>query len=358
MPFCDYDGTPHAYTRTDCGKAARQQVAGIQKEAAMGTNGGATIILRVGLDATYLARLQQEFPDVHFPLALDHDALMAALPTADAIVGGGSLTPEMLERAPNVRWVAATSAGVEGLLPALKEREGITLTNFSGVAAPNIAEHVLMLMFAFARGARVLVRQQEQHQWITDDVLLPTFELGGQTLGIVGMGAIGEELARKAHGIGMRVLGIQRHPAAKPKYLAELLASDDLPQVLTECDHLALCLPLTPATKYTIDRDELAHMKRTAYLYNIGRGALVNQDALIVALRGGVIAGAGLDVTTPEPLPPDSPLWEMPNVFVTGHTAASSPHYWERGIELLVDNIRRFLAGDELRDTVDTGAGY
>lgn len=324
----------------------------------MAKNNDTTIILRIGLEAVYLARLQQEFPDVRFPLALDHDALMAALPTANAIVGGGSLTPEMLAAAPNLRWVAATSAGVEGLLPALEDQDGIILTNFSGVAASTIAEHVLMLMFAFARGVRILVRQQEQHQWITDDVSLPTFELGGQTLGIVGMGAIGEELARKAHGIGMRVLGIQRHPSAKPRYLADLLPAEALPQVLAECDHLALCLPLTPATKYTIDRDELAHMKRSAYLYNIGRGALVNQDALIVALRGNVIAGAGLDVTTPEPLLPDSPLWEMPNVLVTGHTAARTPHYWERGIELLVDNIRRFLAGDELRDTVDTRAGY
>lgn len=324
----------------------------------MGASKRATIILRIGLDAAHLARLQQEFPEVSFPLALDDDSLRAALPTADAIVGGSRLTAELLAQAPTLRWVAATSAGVEGLLPALQEREAITLTNFSGVAAPNIAEHVLMLMFAFARGVRILMRQQEQHQWITDDAPLPTFELGGQTLGVVGMGAIGEELAQKAHGIGMRVLGIQRHPTAKPRYLAALLPADDLPRVLAECDHLALCLPLTPATKYTIDSDELAQMKRTAYLYNIGRGALVNQDALISALRGNVIAGAGLDVTTPEPLPADSPLWEMPNVLVTGHTAARTPDYWERGIALLVDNIRRFLAGEELRDAVDTRAGY
>lgn len=317
-----------------------------------------TMALRVGLDATYLERLQREFPEVDFPLALDDEALMQVLPQADALIGGASLTPEMREAAPKLRWVAATSAGVEKLLPTLKGQERIVLTNFSGIAAPNIAEHVLMMMFAFARGLRTLLYQQEQHHWIEDESVLNAFELGGQTLGVVGMGEIGEALAEKAHGIGMRVLGIQRHTAKKPPYVTALMPPDELPRLLAQADHVALCLPLTAATKYTIDHDELAHMKRTAHLYNIGRGGLVNQDALIVALRGGAIAGAGLDVTTPEPLSPDSPLWEMPNVLITGHTAAATPHYWERGIELLVDNIRRFQAGEALRDIVDTGVGY
>ncbi len=323
----------------------------------MATKGTTTIIMQQAIEADYLARLQHEFPETRFLLCLDDASLTSAIPDADALVGT-AITPALLDAAPKLRWIACTSAGVEKLLPTLRGRDGITLTNFSGVAAPNIAEHVLMMMFSFARGMRVLARQQEQHQWIPDDLPLPTFELGGQTLGIVGMGEIGDALARKAHGIGMRVLGVQRHPEKKPAYLAELLAADELPQVLAESDHLALCLPLTPATKYTIDTEELAQMKRGAYLYNIGRGQLVNQDALIVALRGASIAGAGLDVTTPEPLPPDSPLWEMTNVFVTGHTAARTPHYWERGIEVLVDNVRRFVAGDDLRDVVDTSAGY
>ena len=318
----------------------------------------AKLVVRVPLAAGYLERLQQEFPDADFPLCVTPDALDAEIGDADALIGAASLAPTLLERAPKLRWIAATSAGVENLpVPVLAERK-ILLTNFSGIAAPNIAEHVLAMMLAFARGLRPLFHQQDQHRWPEEDDALPTFELEGQTVGIVGMGEIGDALARKAHGIGMRVLGVQRHPGRKPPYLARLLTTEGLPELLAESDHVVLCLPLTSATKYTIDRDEFAQMKRTAHLYNIGRGALINQEALIAVLRGGTLAGAGLDVTTPEPLPPDSSLWEMSNVLVTGHTAASTPHYWERGIELLVDNVRRFLAGDELRDVVDTGAGY
>ncbi|MCA1670058.1 MAG: D-2-hydroxyacid dehydrogenase [Thermomicrobia bacterium] len=318
----------------------------------------ASLIVQVPLEARYVERLQQEFPDTDFPLCITPDALQAEIGNADALIGGASLTPDLLNQASKLRWVAATSAGVENLpIDALAERD-ILLTNFSGIAAPNIAEHVLAMMLAFARGLRPLFHQQDQHQWPESDAALPTFELGGQTLGIIGMGEIGQQLARKAHGIGMRVLAIQRRPDRKPAYVARLLTGDALPELLAESDHVCLCLPLTSATKYTIDRDELAQMQRTAYLYNIGRGGLINQEALISVLRGGTLAGAGLDVTTPEPLPADSPLWEMPNVLITGHTAASTPHYWERGMDLLVENIRRFLAGDQLRDAVDIKAGY
>ncbi len=322
------------------------------------TQGKAKLIVQVPLEARYLERLQQEFPDVDFPLCTTPESLREEIADADALIGGTSLTADLLEAAPKLRWVAATSAGVEKLPIADLAARDILLTNFSGIAAPNIAEHVLAMMLVFARALKPLFHQQDQHRWPEESDVLPTFELGGQTVGIIGMGEIGHALAHKAHGIGMRVLAIQRHPAQKPAYVARLLAGDQLPELLAEADHVVLCLPLTNATKYTIDRDELSQMKRTAYLYNIGRGALINQEALVAVLRGGTLAGAGLDVTTPEPLPPDSPLWEMPNVLVTGHTAARTPHYWERGIDLLVANVRRFLAGDMLDDVVDIKAGY
>ncbi len=318
----------------------------------------AKLVVRFPMEARYLERLQQEFPDADFPLCTTPESEQAEIGDADALIGAAGLTKDLLDAAKQVRWVAATSAGVETLpISDLAER-GIVLTNFSGIAAPNIAEHVLGMMFAFARGLRDLFHRQDQHDWRDEGDALHTFELGGQTVAIIGMGEIGDQLARRAHGIGMRVLGVQRHPEKAPRYVERLVAGDGLPDVLAEADHVVLCLPLTSATKYTIDRDELDRMKRTAYLYNIGRGALVNQEALIAVLRGGTLAGAGLDVTTPEPLPPDSPLWEMPNVLITGHTAASTPHYWERGIDLLADNVRRFLAGEELRDVVDIKAGY
>lgn len=316
------------------------------------------IVLRVPLEAQYLARLQRDFPEVDFTFALTPEEVAAELPDAHAVVGNAPLTGEQLARAANLRWVASTSAGVEKFpTNELAERD-IVLTNFSGIGAPNIAEHVLGMMFAHARGLRLLIHYQDQHGWPDDESVLTTFELSGQLVGVVGMGEIGDELARRAHGIGMRVWGVQRHPEEPPPYVERLLPSDGLPELLAEADHVVLCLPLTAETKYTIDTDELARMKKGAYLFNVGRGELVNQEALIAAIRGGTVAGAGLDVTTPEPLPPDSPLWEMPNVLITGHTAARTPRYWERGIELLSENVRRFLAGEELKDTVDIKAGY
>lgn len=317
-----------------------------------------TIVLRVPLEARYLARLQRDFPDVTFTFALTDDEVSRALPDADAVVGNSPLTADQLTKATRLRWLASTSAGVEKWPTEQLAERDIALTNFSGIGAPNIAEHVLAMVFTFARGLRPLFHHQDQHRWPDDATAFTTFELAEQTMGIVGMGEIGDNLARRAHGLGMRVWGVQRHPEEPPPYVERLLPSDGLGELLAAADHVVLCLPLTSATKYTMDADELAQMQQTAYLYNIGRGELINQEALIAALRGGMIAGAGLDVTTPEPLPPESPLWEMPNVLVTGHTAARTPRYWERGIELLSDNVRRFLAGEELADVVDTKAGY
>jgi len=303
-------------------------------------------------------RLAREFPDAEFPLATTPEELSIALAKATGLIGGAPLSAELLAAAPRLRWIQATSAGVEDLLlPELNQRR-ITLTNFSGVGAPNIAEHVLALILVFARGLKPLMERQGQHAWPDDSFALTTFELSGQVLGIVGMGDIGDEVARRAHALGMRVIGTQRHPEEPPPYVERLLLSDGLDELLAIADHVVLCLPLTNETRHTIGVDELKRMQRSAYLYNIGRGELIDQDALIAALRADEIAGAGLDVATPEPLPVDSPLWDAPNVVVTGHTAGHTPLYWDRGIELLVDNLHRFLAGEPLLNTVDTGAGY
>ncbi len=327
----------------------------------MSTTPTPTLVLRVDLDDRYLDRLRREVPEADVRVCTTPEALGAALGAADAVIGGPPLTAEEVAVAPRLRWVQATIAGIEGfLIPALRERP-IVLTTFSGIAAPSIAEHVLALMLAFARGLPPLLRRQDRREWDDNHAdAPPTFELAGQTLGIVGLGDIGEELARRAHALGMHVLATDRDAGNgdTPAYIEALLPSERLPDLLADADHVALSLPLTSATERLIGRDELARMGPSAYLYNVGRGELVDQEALVAALRDGTIAGAGLDVATPEPLPADSPLWALPNVLITGHTAGRTPLYWERGIELLIDNVRRFLAGEELRNTVDTRAGY
>jgi len=327
----------------------------------MSTTPTPILVLRVDLDDRYLDRLRREVPEADVRVCTTPEALGAALGAADAVIGGPPLTAEEVAVAPRLRWVQATIAGIEGfLIPALRERP-IVLTTFSGIAAPSIAEHVLALMLAFARGLPPLLRRQDRRVWDDNHAdAPPTFELAGQTLGIVGLGDIGEELARRAHALGMHVLATDRDAGNgdTPAYIEALLPSERLPDLLADADHVALSLPLTSATERLIGRDELARMGPSAYLYNVGRGELVDQEALVAALRDGTIAGAGLDVATPEPLPADSPLWALPNVLITGHTAGRTPLYWERGIELLIDNVRRFLAGEELRNTVDTRAGY
>jgi phosphoglycerate dehydrogenase-like enzyme len=310
------------------------------------------------LEEKYLARLREECPDAEYVVAADDDAWRKVRGQAGAVIGGGAPSAEDLAAAKQLRWIQATSAGVEAFMtPELAERD-LVLTNFSGIHASNIADHVLALVFAFARDLKTLLARQARHEWPEGDDELTTFEPSGQTLGIVGLGDIGEALAQKAHGLGMRVLALQRHPYNPPPSIERVITGDGLAELLGESDHVVLCLPLTDSTRHIIGREELGQMRRGAYIYNIGRGGLIDQEALIDALRDGTLAGAGLDVTDPEPLPADSPLWDLPNAIVTGHTAAATPLLWERGIELVIDNVRRFLADEQLRNVVNTKAGY
>jgi len=325
------------------------------------------IIVRIPLEERYHTQVCAAFPQADFPVCLTPEELRLQIGDAVALIGGGPLSGDLLAAAPVLRWFQVPFAGVEwALTPELIAR-GITVTNFSGVHVPNIPEHILALMFTFARQLRFLGHQQDQHVWgygpnrrgeppasFSDNL----FEIEGQTLGILGLGDIGVSLAQKAHALGMHVLATRRHPRDPPPYVDRLVPNDALPELLAASDHVALCLPLTTATRDIIGAAELAQMKPTAYIYNIGRGELIAQDALIAALHAGTIAGAGLDVATPEPLSVDSPLWDMPNVFITGHTAGSTPKYWERGTALVIENVRRFLAGEPLRNVVDPAAGY
>lgn len=330
-----------------------------------------TIILRFALEEPYLTTLRSTFPEVDFPICATPEELAATIGAADALIGGGALDAALLDAAPRLRWVQLPVAGVDGMDTAPLVARKIMVTTFSGVTAPNIAEHIMMLMFAFARNLRLLLRQQERHIWrdgagpgdprqraASRTLFPPVFDLEGQTLGVVGLGAIGDALARKAHGVGMRVVATRRRGGETPAHLDRLYAPAELDALLAEADHVALCLPLTAASRGLIGARELGLMRQGAYLYNTGRGALVDQDALIAALRSGTIAGAGLDVTTPEPLPADSPLWDLPNVLLTAHTSGATPRHWERGVALLAENVRRFLADEPLRNRYDPATGY
>jgi len=270
------------------------------------------------------------------------------------VIFAGRWSEELRKSAPGLRWVQSWGAGIERFLTPDFVASPIMLTNARGVYAIPIADQVMAFVLHFSRGLNRLVRNQAEHRWQHP----PVDELAGKTLGIVGIGGIGEEVARRAKAFDMRVIATRRRPALSSAYADEVRAPDQLPWLLGESDYVALCSALTPQTRHLIGADELAQMKPTACLINIGRGGLIDEAALAAALQNGRIAGAGLDVFEKEPLPPESPLWEMENVLITPHNGGSSPRSHARTMELFCENLRRYLAREPLMNLVDKRAGY
>jgi phosphoglycerate dehydrogenase-like enzyme len=216
----------------------------------------------------------------------------------------------------------------------------------------HIADHAWMFVLAFARGLHVYARRQARREWNPGGV--PVVHLADATLGVIGLGGIGQEVARRGRVAGMRVLAVDPRPTDKPgDAVDELFGPDRLNEVFSRADFVVICAPHTPQTEKMIRMPQLETMKRTAFLVNIGRGVIVDLADLTDALMDGVIAGAGLDVFETEPLPPDHPLWTMENVLLTPHTAGHAPHTAERRLRVVCDNVRRFVAGEPLTNVVD-----
>jgi D-2-hydroxyacid dehydrogenase (NADP+) len=314
------------------------------------------LVLAIDLEKRYVDRIRSTYPDVEIVVCTDRARLPEVLPGAQLLIGG-RLTPELLRQSPDLRWLYTTGAGVDAILfPELIESD-VLVTNNSGVHAPHMAEYLLGTMLAFARGLPFLMRAQMRHEW-GDRREFTIYELGRQTLAVIGLGDIGQALAWRAKAIGMQVIGSRRHVGDPPAGVDRIYPPDALHDLLAEADHVAITLPLTDETRGLFDAAEFAIMKPSAFIYNIGRGPIIDTDALMAALRDGQIAGAALDVTDPEPLPADSPLWDMPNVMITAHTSGGGPFYWERGIELMLSNIGRYINDEPMLNVVDKRAGY
>ena len=286
----------------------------------------------------------------------EHAAAKAALGEAHVIFGPAQLTAEVVDAAPLLQWLQVLTAGVDRLAKEGITERGFPVTTSSGLAAPAIAEWAMAAMVMLAKGMHISVRDQVEHRWS----FRFTGELVGKTVGIAGMGAIGRETARRARVFGMRVLATRRtvQPGATDPDCDEILPYSALDRLLAESDYLVLCVPYTPETHCLIGAAELAQMKPTASLLNVARGAVVDQDALIAALRDGTIASAALDVTDPEPLAPDSPLWDLPNVILTPHISGAVEGYGHRAAAIFVANLKHFLAGEPLEHLVKPGLGY
>jgi phosphoglycerate dehydrogenase-like enzyme len=216
------------------------------------------------------------------------------------------------------------------------------------------------MILMFDRGLHRWARQQMKREWNRNGFENEVGELYGATLGIIGLGDIGEALAYRAKCFGMRVLATRRHPEKSSDAVDTMLSSEQIDHLLGESDFIAVCAPLTAETRGMIGEKQFRMMKPDAIIINIARGAIIDQDALIRALQEGRIGGAGLDVTVPEPLPPDNPLWGMPNVIISPHIAGLNPHYGTRAADIFVRNLHAFLRGDiqSMPTLVDRSRGY
>jgi phosphoglycerate dehydrogenase-like enzyme len=279
------------------------------------------------------------------------------LSTTEVILCNPVVPGDILDRAPRLRWMQLTSAGVDRLLDAPVVRSGqVTVTTATGIHAVPISEFVIGAVLAFAKGFPRAARSQIEHKW---NPYLPE-EVEGKTLGVLGMGAIGSRVVALARALGMRVLAMRRSVAARRKGETgvEFLPPAELPYLLGESDYVVLAVPLTPETRGLIGEKELRAMRPSAVLVNIARGAVLDEDALVRALKEGWIAGAALDVFRQEPLPPESPLWDLPNVLLTPHVSGGTPRYMERAAGLFSQNLRRYLSGEPLRNVVHPERGY
>ncbi|WP_371381058.1 D-2-hydroxyacid dehydrogenase [Sporomusa aerivorans] len=294
-------------------------------------------------------------PNVNI-IVTDEKSALEHMPSCHVLVTWGwSETRHLYQAAPHLEWIHALSAGVEKLLfPEIQAADTI-LTNSKGIHGIPVSEHVLAMMLAFSRGLTISLRQQACGQWKR----MPTGELHGHTIAIVGLGSIGREIAKKAKALGMTVLA-SKQEATTELFVDTLYPSDDdsLLEMLSHADYIVIALPLTEETENKISLAHFTAMKRSAYFFNIARGAIVNEIDLITALSTNLIQGAGLDVFAHEPLPEDSPLWSMPNVIITPHVAALSPAYLDRAIKLFADNLTRFIQGRNMLNIVDKVKGY
>lgn len=306
-------------------------------------------------------RLQKQFPELEVVQLPDYSGMTEHIRDADAALAW-SLRPEQFRAARKLRWIHSTAAAVHQLIfPELVASE-VVLTNSREVHGPVVAEHALALMFAVARKIPAAVRYQQQHVWGQERMWLEgpmPGELQGATLGLIGLGSIGSEIARRAAALGMRVLAAREHPErGGAEGVALVFGPAQLGDLLATSDYVVLAAPVTSATQRLIDRTRLAQMRPTACLINVGRGVLVDETALADALRHKQIAAVALDVLEKEPMPPDSPLWDMDNVLITPHTGSVTPRLWERQYILISENVRRFLAGEPLLGVVEKHRGY
>jgi phosphoglycerate dehydrogenase-like enzyme len=280
----------------------------------------------------------------------DATGLANALATAEIAILAGDLDARHTA-SPTLRWVHCDHSGLtKSARPDVFEKN-LIVTGSAGRSAEALAEHAMMFALLLCSRYTDLYEAQKRHEWRRSPEMAKLRALKGRTMGVVGLGKTGIALAARASAFGMRVLGYRRRDLAPPPAVDRVFATDrgeTIDSILAEADVIALVVNLSDATRHLIGPRELGLMKRSAVVINLSRGEVIDQDALIAALKAGRLAGAGLDVTTPEPLPWDHPLWDTPNVLITPHFTASLPERTDRSLEMIIENLRRYRAGEPM----------
>ena len=302
-------------------------------------------------------RLALALPELSVVVAEDEGAVSRAIGQAEAAYG--TMPREFLGEAARLRWIQAPQAAPPAgwYYPELVAHPAV-VTNFREIYNDHIGAHIMAFVLAFARGLHQYLPQQLERQWRPAPLDTGVVHLPEATALVVGVGGIGAEAARLAAAFGMRVIGVDARRRDAPPGMAELHGAEALDSLLPRADFVILTVPHTPATEGFMHRARFQRMKRTAFFINIGRGMTTRLDDLAAALRAGELAGAGLDVFEQEPLPADHALWTMPGVLITPHTAGYGPYLNARRYDILLDNSRRFLAGQPLRNVVDKSSWF
>lgn len=326
------------------------------------------LVIHPPIDEARLAQVQQAAGAMQVVNATNLEEALQQVTDAEAFFG--KITPQILTQANNLQWVQSPTASLEHFLFPELIAHACVVTNMRAIFNDVIADHVFSYILCFARNLHRYLRQQQHAHWapIGGESARASFaqgpghvtgmdqahmHLGDATLGVIGLGGIGMEVARRGNAFGMRVIGVDPQVSEPQPELAAIWQPDNLNELLKQSDFVVIAAPHTPHTERMFQTPQFQHMKRQAYLINIGRGAIVALDDLVTALNDRIIAGAALDVFEVEPLPTDHPLWTMENVLITPHVAACSIRIAERHLEVLLDNVARFANGQSLRNVAN-----
>jgi phosphoglycerate dehydrogenase-like enzyme len=307
---------------------------------------------------TCLPDVEKTYPDVEFAHCASWEDLERDIADADVFLGW--LRREHFLAANRLKWIQSPSTGVDRFLAIPELAAGdVLLTSATGSHGPQMGEHTMAMILALTRGIRGCVLRQQEHRWGLRELAPQMIELTGSTLGIIGFGTSGRAIAKRAQAFDMRIVAVDLFPTDRPDHVAWLGGTDNLDQLLRESDYVVVTVPFTRGNEGSLGADQLALMKPTARLIVISRGGIVDEAALARALREGRLAGAALDVTATEPLPPDSELWDIENLLISPHLAGGSQLAGQRILEIFIDNLGRFVHGEfPLRNQVDKQRGF